>query len=349
VAHALGTCRLTFGIAGWSYPDWEGIVYDRRDPDKLRTVARCVDLIEINASFYDFLSPLTMERWLARTADLPLRFSAKANRLFTHEESRACDPAEMRAFARGVEPLRREGRLAALLFQFPFTFRDGAAARERLSTLARGFAAFPLVAEVRHRSWQTPEVLEFLASQGFSAANLDLPVSGTTFQERLAATGEPGYLRLHGRNAREWFTAGAGRNARYDYLYDDEELEEIAERIEELAQRFRELIIVTNNHYRGQALANLSELAVRTGGAGRPLPAGLIRTYPRLAAIAEPLTTEVPPAPELPMAPPTGATSGGTAEGLSRRPTAARSGDRSPRRTTAGAKSPNEQGELFET
>ncbi|HEY7462011.1 MAG TPA: DUF72 domain-containing protein [Gemmatimonadota bacterium] len=282
----IGSCEVSFGIAGWSYPDWEGVVYPPGTRDKLRWLAGFVDLIEVNASFYAFLTPANAEDWLARTADLPdFRFAAKANRVFTHEREDAAGPPEAHATRAFLEPLRRSERLAALLFQFPFSFRDGAEARHRLERIADAFRGLPLVAEVRHASWQTPEALGFLGETGFSVANIDLPTGSQGFAERLAKTGEPGYLRLHGRNAAEWFRTDAGRDARYDYLYGDEELEELAERIEELARRFRQLVIVTNNHYRGQALANLAELAVRTGGPRWPLPAPLLATYPRLAAV----------------------------------------------------------------
>ena len=38
------------------------------------------------------------------------------------------------------------------------------------------------------------------------------------------ATAAIGYVRLHGRNYRDWFREKATRNERYDYLYTPEEL-----------------------------------------------------------------------------------------------------------------------------
>ncbi|HEY7529299.1 MAG TPA: DUF72 domain-containing protein [Gemmatimonadota bacterium] len=313
MAHRIGACTVRFGIAGWSYPDWEGIVYPPATRDRLRWLAGLVDLIEVNSTFYSPVAPRTAADWAARTADLPdFRFAAKAHRSFTHDasETRASDA---RAFARGLEPLRESGRFVALLFQFPFGFRDVPAARDRLRRLADAFAEWPKVVEVRHRTWANPEALAFLGSLGFSVANLDYPVGSDGFGEEAAVTGEPGYLRLHGRNAADWFRPDAGRDARYDYLYDDDELDELSRRIEELAGRFRELVIVTNNHYRGQALANVAELAARAGAAPRPLPDTLIRTYPRLAAFAPAL----PAAARLPVESPIG---GGGAVGATRGP-----------------------------
>jgi uncharacterized protein YecE (DUF72 family) len=299
MAHRIAGCDVLFGVAGWSYPDWEGVVYPKGTRDRLRYLAGFVDLIEVNASFYAFMTPSNAEDWLVRTADLPdFRFAAKAHRAFTHEPEAAGGPAEAHAFRAFLEPLRRSERLAALLFQFPFSFQDSPASRRRLERLAESFAGLPLVAELRHASWQEPGALRLVEKLGFSLANLDFPTGSRGFTERTAATGEPGYFRLHGRNAADWFRPDAGRDARYDYLYGDEELEELAERIEELARRFKQLVIVTNNHYRGQALANLAELAVRTGAPGRPLPQTLLSTYPRLAAVGYPApTAETEPTP----------------------------------------------------
>ncbi len=45
---------LKFGIAGWSYDDWRGVVYPRSCQDTLRYCAEFVDYIEINSAFYRF-------------------------------------------------------------------------------------------------------------------------------------------------------------------------------------------------------------------------------------------------------------------------------------------------------
>jgi uncharacterized protein YecE (DUF72 family) len=350
--HRIGDCVVRFGIAGWSYPDWEGIVYPPATRDRLRWLAGLVDLIEVNSTFYSPVAPRTAADWAERTGDLPdFRFSAKAHRSFTHEPPQASRPSEMRAFARGREPRREKGPVVARRLHFPFGFRDGPAARDRLRRLAEAFADWPKVVEVRHRTWTDAEALAFLGSLGFSAANLDYPVGGDGFDEQAAATGEPGYLRLHGRNAHDWFRSDAGRDARYDYLYDDDELEEVARRIEELAGRFRELVVVTNNHYRGQALANVAELAVRAGAPARPLPDTLIHTYPRLAAFAPalPAAATWPRVAEPEEAGSTHAAGGGPRRGAERGTPPRRRGEAAPEeRLPESRRRPQPQRDLFD-
>jgi uncharacterized protein YecE (DUF72 family) len=45
-------CPVYIGIAGWSYPDWSGIVYTGSKIDQLQFVSSFVDCIEINSTFY---------------------------------------------------------------------------------------------------------------------------------------------------------------------------------------------------------------------------------------------------------------------------------------------------------
>jgi uncharacterized protein YecE (DUF72 family) len=92
-----------------------------------------------------------------------------------------------------------------------------------------------------------------------------------------------GYVRLHGRNAQNWFRADAGRDARYDYLYTPEELERFVEPLRAMARSAPAgLHVVQNNHFRGQALVNALQLKHLLAGTPPPAPAELVRAYPEL-------------------------------------------------------------------
>src|SRR5512134_3482872 len=79
-------CPRYIGIAGWSYPDWEGIVYTDPKADQLEYVSGYVDCIEINSSFYRPPVERTTQSWLRRTAGRPaFFFTAKLHQSFTHE------------------------------------------------------------------------------------------------------------------------------------------------------------------------------------------------------------------------------------------------------------------------
>ena len=61
---------IRIGVAGWDYPDWNGVVYPARAGsrfDKLAHVARFVDVVEINSTFYRPAAPSTSVAWVRRT------------------------------------------------------------------------------------------------------------------------------------------------------------------------------------------------------------------------------------------------------------------------------------------
>jgi uncharacterized protein YecE (DUF72 family) len=62
------------------------------------------------------------------------------------------------------------------------------------------------------------------------------------------------YIRLHGRNGEAWH--GSGEMARYDYLYQDDELEAWADRIKRIAVQAARILVYFNNHSRGQTVKN---------------------------------------------------------------------------------------------
>jgi uncharacterized protein YecE (DUF72 family) len=86
-------------------------------------------------------------------------------------------------------------------------------------------------------------------------------------------------VRLHGRNADSWFRADAGVNERYDYLYSAEELAPWAERTRRVAEAAPETYVVTNNHYRGQAVTNALMLDAMITGRQTDAPPGVAAAY----------------------------------------------------------------------
>jgi len=65
-------------------------------------------------------------------------------------------------------------------------------------------------------------------------------------------------VRLHGRNYENWFREKAVRDERYNYLYSIDELEPWIARIREVATESAETYVITNNHFRGQAVRECS-------------------------------------------------------------------------------------------
>jgi len=95
------------------------------------------------------------------------------------------------------------------------------------------------------------------------------------------------YVRLHGRNYQDWFREGAGRDDRYNYLYSKSELEDWVSRIKKLAEGSDRVFVITNNHYRGQALANALQIKNMLTGEKFNIPTTLLEKYPVLKELTE--------------------------------------------------------------
>jgi uncharacterized protein YecE (DUF72 family) len=277
--------QVYIGIAGWSYPDWQGIVYTDSKLDQLRYISGLVDCMEINSTFYRPPFERTTKSWLDRTADKPgFFFTAKLHKSFTHEGR--MDTKIIRDFHEGFEPLLEAGKLKHLLIQFRYDYDETPDNRHHLSEIVKNFAdAFDPAVEVRHKSWQSPEALEFLDGLGVTVCNLDYPTTYNSFDMQDCTIGRSGYFRLHGRNAKAWFSK-AGRDETYNYYYNEKELGQIKDRIDRLKKALAVLTVITNNHYRGAELANALELKALMTGQKQLVPEGLLKTYPNLAKIA---------------------------------------------------------------
>ncbi len=295
---------IRIGSAGWSYPDWDGVVYPAprpRDFDPLACLAAFLDCVEINSSFYRIPAPSAAASWAERVAGRAgFLFTAKLWRGFTHDAAPGSAEeagAAERAFRDAMRPLREAGLLGAVLIQFPYSFHNAAHNRARLAEILERFADFPLVVEVRHASWLRGEFLGFLRERGAGFCNIDQPAVSANIPPTAHVTGAPAYVRLHGRNAEAWFDEGAGRDRRYDYLYTTEELASWSERIRVLAASAADVFIIANNHYRGQGVANALELRALVEDRTVDAPPGILAAYPHLAsrARAAPHSPQTPP------------------------------------------------------
>jgi len=173
-------------------------------------------------------------------------------------------------------------RLGALLLQFPYSFHNTEENQAYIQKLADQFKEYPLVLEIRHTSWDRASVYQFLREIHMGFCNLDQPQVSYSIGPTKKVTSKIGYLRLHGRNVKDWFRENAGRDARYDYRYDEFELFEITERIRQISSEASEAYVITNNHYHGKAVCNALEIKGKLGEKGLKVPEVLLEHYPSL-------------------------------------------------------------------
>ena len=294
--------RIRIGTAGWSYKDWDGILYppevSRKKVHPVEFLARFFDVIEINTSFYGHIRPELGRLWCRKAAAVnPIFvFTAKLHRSFTHSPLAVMEPTsavsirpndeDERLAREGLESLASEGKLGALLIQFPVSFKNTSLNREYLEQLLRQFIEYPRVVEVRHDSWDNPATIEEFNRQNVGFCNIDQPQLGRSLSPTEHVTSGVGYVRLHGRNYDQWFDSD-NRNARYNYLYKPAELEKWKEKVEVIARKAETTYVIANNHFQAKAAVNALQLKHLLGGKKVPAPETLVRSYPELKEITE--------------------------------------------------------------
>jgi uncharacterized protein YecE (DUF72 family) len=326
-AQAAPCWEIRVGPAGWSYPDWAGYVYPSPRPKGFHEatyLAEFFDTIEINTSFYSPLQPGHAHQWLERVAANPrFLFTAKLWQKFTHEtffeaeSGTAAAPVrsspsklsrmasgstgnpsaeDERVVRAGFDVLRNAGKLGAVLLQFPFSFHRTSETTAYLTAVLKRFADYPLAVEVRHASWDDPEIFALLREHHAAFCNIDQPIIGKSLLPSDGRSPFPGkdpgspigYIRLHGRRYDTWFSDDPTIPAheRYNYLYSTEELTPWAARIQSSGEHARKVFAITNNHYLGKGVVNALQLISMLRGARVNVPEPLRAQYPELEKIA---------------------------------------------------------------
>jgi uncharacterized protein YecE (DUF72 family) len=302
--------QIRVGTAGWSYKDWDGILYPpevtRKKIHPVEYLARFFDVIEINTSFYGHIRPELARLWSrkAKAVNPNFIFTAKLHRSFTHSPLAVMEPTsaasirpndkDERLAREGLESLAAENMLGALLIQFPVSFKNTSLNREYLEQLLRQFIEFPRVVEVRHESWNQPETIAEFMRHNVGFCNIDQPLLGRSLAPTEHVTSSLGYVRLHGRNYEHWFESGVdtdgrteSRDDRYNYLYKPAELEKWKEKIEVIAEKAQSTFVIANNHYNAKAPVNALELRHLLEGKKVRAPETLVKSYPELKPISE--------------------------------------------------------------
>jgi uncharacterized protein YecE (DUF72 family) len=285
--------RLFVGVTGWFHPSWNDLVYPARRPknfSELAWISRLFNVVEINSTYYHPQSASVSQQWLAQVEVNPrFRFTARIWQKLVLEKFSASgtgySQTDIALAKRGMQPLLEAGRLGVLLAAFPQSFHYIDENRDRLFRLLEAFQEYPLVVEVRHRSWHRPEVLAELNRRGVGFANIDQPQIGQALGFTAVMTGRFAYFRFHGRNQQQWHNKDAGVDERYDYLYSAEELGSFVAPIQNALRQTESAYVIFNNHPSGQAVVNALQLQFDLAGTKVNVPEKLLRAHPDLVRL----------------------------------------------------------------
>jgi uncharacterized protein YecE (DUF72 family) len=298
--------NLRIGTSGWNYPSgkgtWNGIFYPARQKgrrstggprprfDELAYYAEHFDTVEINTTFYGQPKSAVARTWADRTPP-GFEFSLKLYRKLTHADIGNVPSLDMEGideYRRGIEPLAAAGKIGALLAQFPPSFKQTGESQAYLDSLLQRFHDYPVAVELRHRSWSDDfrATLALLNPHNAALAQIDEPKFKVSIrQNQLPNITGFYYMRLHGRNAAQWWTHDKAED-RYNYLYSAAELKTFAETAGAARRLVKKFYLYFNNHFASKAVVNAVMIKSQLG---EPVtgtyPSAFVERYPETAAI----------------------------------------------------------------
>jgi uncharacterized protein YecE (DUF72 family) len=246
----------------------------------------------VNSTFYGQPRAEVCRGWAARTpADF--EFAVKLYQKFTHprmyrarlqkdmpqtvrDDAASVDgiaalarpnAADLDEFRRGIEPLASAGKLGALLAQFPPSFKNDAAARDYVIWLLRAFSGHRVAVELRHASWSDDLGATLKLLNEFQAAwvQIDEPKFRLSIRQNYLPNIKGFYyMRLHGRNAKQWWRHEKSED-RYNYLYSSDELKEFSGTLDAARRLVKKAYLFTNNHYSAKSVANAKMIQEQLG------------------------------------------------------------------------------------
>ena len=289
--------NLRVGTSGWNYPTgrgtWNGVFYPpakgrSKTFDELAFYAEHFDTVEVNSTFYGQPKASVTRSWVERTPNT-FEFAVKLYQKFTHPKMyedvlrrsmqategheaavrELLEPttADLDEFRRGIDPIASSGKLGPVLAQFPPSFKNSPEAQHYLSQLLRALSDYSVAVELRHATWSDSfgETLELLNATNAAWVQIDEPKFRFSIRQNwLPNVKGFYYVRLHGRNAAQWWRHDNAED-RYNYLYAAGELEEFTETADAARRLVKKAYLYTNNHFSAKSVANAAMIKQQLG------------------------------------------------------------------------------------
>lgn len=263
--------------------------------ERLAYYASVFPFVEVDSTYYNTTFAEPAQLWRDRTPDGFL-FDVKLFRLFTlHQTPPSMLPAAIReelgaegrdgkrnlylkdipgelrdelwrTFNHSLAPLRRAGKLGAVIVQLPPWAMPSPEVSRHLQQVADALEGVRVAVEFRNKYWLSDKnrrrTLAFLRENGLAYVMVDEPQGFRSSVPLLWEVTDPALsvVRLHGRNAETWEKKGLRTaSERFNYLYSSAELESFVGPVQDLRKQAKEVHVTFNNNYADYPQRNAQE------------------------------------------------------------------------------------------
>ncbi|OPX60704.1 MAG: hypothetical protein A4E29_01070 [Methanomassiliicoccales archaeon PtaB.Bin134] len=274
---------MFIGCSGWSFEDWVGRFYPvnmaRKKEEWLRYYSSYFNTVEINSTFFREPDDFIVNGWIKKGSVLKdFEFSVKMPQTVTHQalinnEGEQAGVMASSFEVRCVKPLADNGLLGATLLQLSPYFKNEERSREALrSTLsALDTEIYRYAVEFRHRSWfdNSSGELETRAFELLQSLNVaNVLADGPEAPVAKECSANHAYFRFHGRKREVWSDdeqEESLRLSRFDHLYTDEEIKQLAASIQVVSATRSQTRIYFSNNSRARSARNALQLMDQLG------------------------------------------------------------------------------------
>ena len=243
--------NILLGTSGWSYRDWIGPFYKKKEKSMLKAHSKVFKTLEIHSTFYAYPSKGTVMGWV-RYSPENFVFTAKLPKLITHEKMLNLEEGveeDLNRFCDLIRPVLLNGKLGCLLIQLPPKYKFDPDHLEKFFQILP--AEFKFAVEFRHLSWMRNETWKLLKKYGVAYTIVDEPLLPPEVQ----VTSDFAYFRWHGHGTRPWF----------NYRYKVEELKPWVPKVRKVAKGVKNVYGYFNNHFHGYAVENCLQVLEMLG------------------------------------------------------------------------------------
>jgi uncharacterized protein YecE (DUF72 family) len=289
--------KILVGISSWADPELiESGFYPpsvKMPSDRLGYYSANFQVVEMDSSYHFLPTLRNLTSWIEATPSGFL-FDVKAFSLLTqHPTLLNSIPRDMRdtaqkflnkeghlyiqhlddqtadqvwdRFANSIRPLETARKLGLVTFQFPSWFHPLDENYEYIKKCRKKLSDYRLGVEFRVPGWLDEEhrenTLELLKENGLTLICVDEPQGLKSSLPALTEVTAPyAAVRFHGRNRDNWERQDIDLNEKYNYLYDNDELQEWSAKIKQMSITAEKVLVTFKNKHLDYAVKNARQM-----------------------------------------------------------------------------------------